>query len=194
MAIHRIRVEQVRSQDPEQSSLAEQLNGIGKPYYEFVTPQSGQKDIPVGKPYQPGDGELLVFLNGQKAVPTVDPVLFNGDYVEFDQNTIRFLEPLVDGDIVELRMAGKGQGVAYVVDHFHAYREKPIGVIDGVNKIFFLSRTPRDNTELVFLNGILRDRGEEEDYVIEGNKITMVEAPPINAKILVNYDLLYVNA
>lgn len=194
MAIQRIRVEQVRSQSPDQNSLAEQLSGFSKPYYEFVTAGVGQKDITVNTPYQPGDGELMVFLNGLKIQPTVDPIVQDGDYVEVDSSTIRFLDPLQDGDIVELRMAGKGQGVAYVVDHFHAYREKPIGVIDGVNKIFFLSRTPRGNTELVFVNGVLRDSGEENDYVIEGNKITMTEAPAAGSKILVNYDLMYVNA
>jgi hypothetical protein len=193
MALLRIRVEQVKSQDPSQASLAEQLNGMGKPYYEFTKATVGMTDITVSTPYQPGTGELRVYLNGLKLQPTSDPSGNDGDYHEIDSNTIRFLEPLLEGDIVEVRMEGKGQGVAYVVDHFHTYKEEPIGVIDGANKIFFLSRTPRPNTELVFVNGLLRKPGLDADYVIENNKITFNEAPAAGSIILVNFDSMYVN-
>lgn len=194
MALLRIRVEQVQSQDPNQTSLAEQLIGMGTPYYDFISATAGQKDIAVNTPYQPGTGELRVYLNGLKLKPTQNAHIDKGDYLEVDHSLIRFFDPLQEGDLVEVSMEGKGQGVAYVVDHFHAYREKPIGTIDGVNKIFLLSKAPRENTELVFMNGIFRDQGENADYVIEGNKITMAEAPAVGTKILVNYDILYVNA
>jgi hypothetical protein len=194
MALLRIRVEQVKSQDPNQTSLAEQLNGMGKPYYEFIRAAEGTTDIAISTPYQPGTGELRVYLNGLKLQPTSDPSRDDGDYHEIDSHTIRFLEPLLEGDIVEVRMEGKGQGVAYVVDHFHAYKETPTGVVDGNNKIFLLSRTPRLNTELVFVNGMLKKPGAEDDYIIEGNKITFNEAPAPGSVILVNYEQAYVNA
>jgi hypothetical protein len=194
MAILRIRVEQIQSQSPDLTSLAEQLNGMGKPHYQFIRSTDGTAEFTVDKPYQPGSGELKVYLNGQKVVGTPDPAVQAGDYHEVDSTKIRFLEPLYDGDIIEFQMEGKGQGTAYVVDHYHAYREKPIGDINGVNKIFFLSRTPRPNTELVFVNGNLKDEGADNDYVIEGNKITFTEAPATSSKILVNYDQQYVNA
>lgn len=194
MALLRIRVEQVKSQSPELTSLSEQLAGMGRPHYQFKTATAGLTDIVIEKPYQPGSGNLLVFLNGLKLQPTSDPSASDGDYHEIDQSTIRFLDPLLEGDIVECRITGAGQGTAYVVDHFHSYKEEPTGVINGVNKIFLLSRTPRPNTELVFLRGMLRKPGADADYIIEGNKITFNEAPAAGSVILVNYDIQYVNA
>jgi len=194
MPLLRIRVEQVKSQDPTQASLAEQLNGMGKPYYEFIrVTTTGETDVVVGVPYQPFSGELRVYLNGLKLQPAPSDLSPEGDYIEVSNTLIRFREPLQENDIIELRMEGKGQGVAYVVDHFHHYRERPTGAVNGVNKVFLLSRTPRPNTELVFVNGILKNPAADGDYIIEGNKITMAEAPATGSIILVNYDTMYVN-
>ncbi|MGA9769048.1 MAG: hypothetical protein WBV94_08410 [Blastocatellia bacterium] len=54
--------------------------------------------------------------------------------------------------------------------------ETPSGAIDGSNKIFTLSTTPRQNALFLFLGGILQT--ENEDYTISRNIITYTNAPP----------------
>lgn len=66
-------------------------------------------------------------------------------------------------------------------------REIPLGVIDGVNKIFELAHTPKANQECVYLDGILQNSGVGRDYTISGKIITFNEAPPVGSTILVNY-------
>ncbi|HZG72791.1 MAG TPA: hypothetical protein VEY51_14730 [Chondromyces sp.] len=192
MAINRIRLSQIKAQSPDLNHFEEQLNGQGQPYYEKIVASEGQQRFTLAVPYQAGNGDLLVFLNGQKVTATSDPSQADGEYREIDPTTIEFVNPLFQDDIVEFFMSGKGQGVAMVVDHFHVYREKPSGTIDGINRVFFLARTPKVNSEMVFRNGILLNMGVEEDYVMDGNKIIFNEAPPIGSKILVNYDVSYV--
>ena len=66
-------------------------------------------------------------------------------------------------------------------------KEVPIGEIDGVNTIFYLSNTPENNSEHIYLNGLLQDIGDDEDYVLEDNKIVFNEAPMANTKIRCSY-------
>jgi hypothetical protein len=192
MAVNRIRLSQIRAQSPDLSHFEEQLNAQGRPYYQVFQATEGQTRFTLSTPYQAGTGELIVFLNGQKVTPTSDPSQTDGYYHEINANTIEFVEPLMEGDVVECMMQGKGQGVAYVVDHFHVYREKPAGPIDGINRVFTLQRTPKANSEMVFRNGVLLNMGLEEDYIMDGNRIIFNEAPPVGSKILVNYDVSYV--
>jgi hypothetical protein len=58
-----------------------------------------------------------------------------------------------------------------------SYRETPSGLIDGVNKTFYLSYTPVDNSELLFINGLLYEKGEDGDYTISANEIVFKIAP-----------------
>jgi hypothetical protein len=192
MAVNRIRVSQIKAQSPDLAHFGEQLNGQGKPYYQLFHATEGQTQFTLATPYSAGTGELMVFLNGQKITPTSDPSLDDGDYHEIDSTTIELLEPLVQDEILECMMEGKGQGIAMVVDHFHIYREKPVGNIDSINRVFFLDRTPKIDSEMVFRSGILLNMGVEEDYVIQGKKIIFNDAPPLSSKILVNYDVSYV--
>lgn len=192
MAVSRIRVSQIKSQAPDLKHLGEQLNGQGKPYYQLFTATDGQKSFTLAKPYSAGTGELLVFYNGQKVTPTSDPSETDGEFHEIDEFTIEFVLPLYEEDVVECMMEGKGQGIAMVVDHYHVYREKPIGIVNGVNRVFYLDRTPKGKSEMIFRNGMLLNMGLEEDYTIEDNKIIFNDAPPLESKILVNYDVSYV--
>lgn len=192
MAVNRIRVSQIKAQSPDLNHFGEQLNGQGKPFYQLSQATEGQTRFTLSAPYSAGTGELMVFLNGQKVTPTSDPSKADGVFHEVDSTTIEFVEPLYADDVVEFMMEGKGQGIAMVVDHFHIYREKPIGDINGINRVFYLERTPKQDSELVFRNGMLLNMGLEEDYRIEGKKIIFNDAPPMESKILVNYDVSYV--
>lgn len=192
MALLRIRVEQVRSQDPNLTSLGEQLAYSGRPFYQISRATAGNQDIELDKPYEMGVGQLMVFLNGLKMQPTSTNLTTDGDYQEINSSTIRFVNPLQQDDVIEVRMEGKGQGVSMVVDHYHAYKEEPIGSVNGVNKVFILSRIPREQTELIFVNGMIMRPGTANDYTINQNIITFNDAPSVGAIILVNYDQMYI--
>ena len=69
----------------------------------------------------------------------------------------------------------------------HIDREIPSGIVDGVNKLFILTQTPEIQSEHLFLNGLLQDSGETEDYVISGNTITFIDAPFEVSKIRCSY-------
>ena len=73
----------------------------------------------------------------------------------------------------------------------YSYKEKPSGVIDGVNTKFYLAYTPIDGSEHIYINGLLADSGIDYDYTINGNEITFNFAPRVNAqftdKILCSY-------
>ena len=69
----------------------------------------------------------------------------------------------------------------------HIDREIPSGIVDGVNKLFILTETPNLQSEHLFLNGLLQDPGETEDYVISGNTITFIDSPMEGSKIRCSY-------
>jgi len=64
-------------------------------------------------------------------------------------------------------------------------KETPIGSIDGINDTFLLNRNPIPGSEHIYLNGLLQD--EDEDYVINYNTITFIQAPSIGMKIRCSY-------
>lgn len=66
-------------------------------------------------------------------------------------------------------------------------KEIPVGVIDGVNKEFILSKEPRKDTEYIFLNGVLAESGPGNTYTIEGNKIIFRLPIPKGFNILASY-------
>lgn len=192
MALLRIRVDQVKSQDPMQNSLAQQLSGMNQPYYSFQKAKEGDTVFQVETPYQQGNGSLLVFLNGLKLQPTTNPLVsMDGDYHEVSPTSIQFIDPLFDDDIVEVRLPGVGQGISMVVDHYHTYMEEPTGPVDGVNKVFIIGKAPKAGTQLVFINGLLKRPGDNHDYLISGNVLTFNYAPALKSVILVNFDNQY---
>jgi len=66
-------------------------------------------------------------------------------------------------------------------------REVPTGSMNGTNAIFTLSNIPSPNTEQVFLNGILLNSGNNNDYNINQNTITFLRQIQSDDLILVNY-------
>lgn len=67
----------------------------------------------------------------------------------------------------------------------HIDKEKPNGVIDGVNNNFILNNNPIPGSEHIYLNGLLQD--DEDDYQIEYNTIIFNEPPSIGMKIKCSY-------
>jgi hypothetical protein len=52
------------------------------------------------------------------------------------------------------------------------FGEVPAGLVNGVNTTFTLAVAPVANTDVVYINGIRRERGAGNDYTITGNTIT----------------------
>jgi hypothetical protein len=67
----------------------------------------------------------------------------------------------------------------------HIDKEKPNGIIDGINNSFILNNNPIPESEHVYLNGLLQD--DEDDYQIEYNTIIFNEPPSIGMKIKCSY-------
>lgn len=68
-------------------------------------------------------------------------------------------------------------------------KEKPIGLINGVNKVFLLLFEPVRNSEHLYLNGLLQDSDINTDYAIVGNIITFYDAPMPGDKIRCSYTM-----
>jgi len=66
-------------------------------------------------------------------------------------------------------------------------KETPAGSINGTNNVFVLTRVPVDNSEHVYLNGLLQDSDYGADYTMDGNMITFVQAPFQGSKIRCTY-------
>lgn len=64
-------------------------------------------------------------------------------------------------------------------------KEVPIGLVNGINQVFILEKTPVIGSESVFLNGVLQD--SVRDYSLSGNQITFVEPPLEHMVIRCNY-------
>lgn len=69
----------------------------------------------------------------------------------------------------------------------YVVREAPSGSVNGTNTSFTLASTPVAGTEQVYLNGILQEPGESNDYTISGSTITYASAPASGDRIRVTY-------
>lgn len=62
---------------------------------------------------------------------------------------------------------------------------------DGLTSVFSLMSTPIEGSEHIYMNGVLQETGEQDDYTISGSEITFTSPPPANAKIIASYKVLY---
>lgn len=56
-------------------------------------------------------------------------------------------------------------------------KEVPSGLVNGENNVYSLAYTPIPGSEHLYLNGLLQDSGEDNDYTIVDSTITFIEAP-----------------
>lgn len=64
-------------------------------------------------------------------------------------------------------------------------KEIPTGDVNGTNNIFTLNFLPIQNSEHVYLNGLLQD--VDEDYTITGSTINFITSPITGMKIRCSY-------
>lgn len=69
------------------------------------------------------------------------------------------------------------------------WNDKPAGEANGTNYTFLLNHTPVAPADMMlFVNGVLQDQGEDNDYVISGRVITFLHtAPPMSSKVKAIY-------
>lgn len=103
----------------------------------------------------------------------------NLDYV-ISGKTITFNNPPKIGS--KLLCSYRTYSEINFIDH-----EYPVGEINGINKVFELTELPKNGSEHIYLNGLLQDQGENNDYVINGKTITFSISPPLSSKITCSY-------
>jgi hypothetical protein len=69
-----------------------------------------------------------------------------------------------------------------------AYKEIPDGEIDSTNKVFFLRDTPENNSEHIFLNGLLQHKNL--DYTMTGRRINFIDPPRTGSIVVCTYRIL----
>jgi len=125
----------------------------------------------------PSAGSEHLYLNGL--------LIEDGPYSDYtiSSSIITFNEPLLYGM--------KLNCTYYYVDPtpLKAFRDKEVllGLIDGVNRTFTLQYSPVDNSEHVYVNGLLQESGIIGDYEISGSTITFKEAPPTDTNLRGTY-------
>lgn len=115
-----------------------------------------------------------VFLNGllQKRGSEYDYTIVG--------SRIYFVEPPMPGSTIQCNYVAGSSG--------EVRNEKLVGLADGENSIYTLSKNPISGSENVFLNGLLQREGVDEDYVLQGNVIIFAEAPLPGSTLLCNYN------
>jgi hypothetical protein len=154
----------------------------------FIAPNSVYDTYPVIDP--------IYGIDGLRNVDTIDDMLaisferrragmvvgIEGGKRFFKLKDIDWSGKLSDWDELLIFLVGDKPNEIKFVD-----KEKPNGLIDGVNKIFKLDNTPIPGSEHVFLNGILQDSGVEFDYILDEKNIIFNEAPLENMRIICSY-------
>ena len=96
---------------------------------------------------------------------------------------VTFNEPLLPGM--------KLNCTYYYVDNtpVKIFKDKEVlsGPINGVNKVFTLQHSPVEDSEHLYLNGLLQENGISGDYEISGSTITFKEAPPTDTNLRGTY-------
>jgi hypothetical protein len=145
------------------------------------------KEIPVGKIDEintefslnnvPEVTTEYVFLNGllQEYGP-------NSDYTIVGDKLLFNYPPMINSKLIISYKTSQ-----YIESSYRVDREKPIGLLDEINVNFTLENTPNNNSESVFLNGLLQEYGPNSDYVIIGNRIVFNYPPMLNSRLVVSY-------
>lgn len=79
------------------------------------------------------------------------------------------------GDFVSDRLSGLGGGTTYQFYENQTVGNGITGTVDGTNTNFTLDNEPIAGSQMVYLNGMLQEEGQ--DYTISGAVITFSEAP-----------------
>jgi hypothetical protein len=123
----------------------------------------------------PLEGTEHVYLNG-----ILQEKNSNADYT-LDGKNITFAYPPLENTIIQ---------VTYEYSmtpplRLFSYKEIPQGSINSRNLVFTLEYTPVDNSEHVYLNGVLQE--PNSDYTLNEKNIIFILPPPTDSKITCTY-------
>jgi hypothetical protein len=139
---------------------------------ETPTEIADSKRIEFKLKYSPIKNTESVYLHGmlQKEGENYDYKLLG--------NSLYFNEAPLEGSIIIFNY--------FIRSLISIKNEMPKGKNDGKNSNFFLLGAPAENSEKIFLNGLLQKNGL--DYIIDNNKIIFNEIPMENSKIICFYE------
>jgi hypothetical protein len=142
------------------------ITPVNSPTHSFVIGWQGQ--LPLDR----GGLNNSEFIEGELLIANSDSVVSSGYKVNdsgFSNKDIWTADKILKG-----------------IESSTINKEKPTGEIDGVNKKFFLSFLPIEDSEHLYLNGLLQD-SDDGDYTIIGDEINFLEAPLEGSKIRCSY-------
>jgi hypothetical protein len=142
------------------------------------------KEIPTGNI----DGINTTYTLAHEPILGSDHIYLNGVLIEDKDNDysisgslVTFSNPLLPG--MKLSCTYYYQDSTPV--KVFADKEQPSGSIDGNNMTFTLKHTPVEESEHIYLNGVLQENGG--DYNISSSIITFIEAPLTQMKLRCTY-------
>lgn len=153
--------------DNSNSSYSKKI--IGEVFSEVPTGQIDGTNSEFNINFFPVLGSERVYLNGLLQKRGED-YLING-------KVITFLEPPTSTSQVVCTYSK--------VEKMEILNETPIGQMDNINCTFVLKYIPDNQTEQVYLNGLLQKNGG--DYSINENFLVFSEAPMPTSIIICNY-------
>lgn len=156
-------------------------------YYTYNGPSKGQfiREVPTGSI----DGVNQVFQLTTTPLERTEHVYLNGilqekhtnaDYI-LNKNILTFSYAPLENSIVQITYEYSNLAPLRIL----SYKEIPSGDINGINKIFTLNYTPTENSEHIYLNGVLQEKNA--DYIIENNIIVFSFPILLNDKINCTY-------
>lgn len=142
------------------------------------------KEIPSGSI----DGINTTYILSHEPVLGSDHIYLNGVLIEDKDNDysisgslVTFSNPLLPGMKLHCTYYYEDSTPVKVF----ADKESPSGSLDGKNVAFTLQYTPVEESEHIYLNGVLQENGG--DYNISGSVITFIEAPLTQMKLRCTY-------
>ena len=145
------------------------------------------KETPLGLT----NGINTTYILEHEPTPGSDHLYLNGLLIEDGTSTdyiisgsvITFSEPLLNGSKLSCTYYYADSNPVKVFKD----KEIPSGSINGINRVFILQYLPVEDSEHLYLNGVLQENGEENDYIISDSTITFKEAPPTDVKLRCTY-------
>lgn len=164
-----------RGQYPE---LGDRLNAIetlalGYTFGETYVSAAGQQEFVLQHRYPVGKNKLRVFVGGLLMAPGE-----NADYIEVDDRTVFFNNPLPAGMVVRFVLENAAPGVGFT--EIHTAQE-------GQTEFRLAHPYPVGSSKLrVYVNGLLYSPGEDNDYV-EVDEYTVRFNDPFNGGEIIQF-------
>jgi len=154
----------------------------------FISPNSIHDTYPVIDP--------LYGIDGLRNVATIDEMItipderrragmlvgIDGGDRFFKLKDVVWNGTISDWDEIQILLVGNKHPDITFID-----KEKPTGLTDGNNSTFKLSHIPITNSEHLYLNGILQEKGDDLDYVLDGKNIIFLEPPFDGMRVICSY-------